>query len=133
MLGNLNTIRLHRTKDSVTYHAGKFQDFTNMLSIAQSIVEKKYFYGMEHDIRALQTYSLHVDLDHGKIRGAITRDEASEAIRWHMANNHSKLIKPYLNMYDEKGKAMYDKQTAHAEVQHKFMSEYFSFKNMKVQ
>lgn len=126
VLANLNYIRMHRTRDSVERHEGKFMEITDMMSIAEFIIDKKFFYGQETGQRMYQTFNLTIDIDHGKIRGLVTKGEAEEAIQTYIAKNKS-VLNVLKNMTDRKGKKLYTHETAYSYMEQKMMNDFFNF------
>lgn len=93
ILSNTKVIRLHKTNDTVARHKNKFEEKSEILSIAESIVNKKY---NEGDKR----YYLFVDVDDSRITGKFTEEDIEWAIQDYVARNHNTIIKPLLNRID---------------------------------
>jgi hypothetical protein len=119
LLGNTKVIRLHKTNDSVARHKNKFEERTEIMQIAESIVEKKF---AEGDKR----YYLYVDIDEGKIHGKFNKDDINHAIQDYAAKHHSQLVKPLLTKIDLKsGKKIYTPQTALKQIIEDLQGKYF--------
>lgn len=122
LLGNTKYIRLHKTNDSVSRHENKFQEKMELLSIAESIVNKKY---KEGDKR----FYLYVDIDESKILSArgnkINKQDINEAIDEYISMNYHQLSKKYLNRVDRNGKQMYTKATAINKIREDVREQYF--------
>lgn len=119
LLGNTRIIRLHKCNDSISRHKNKFEEKTEILQIAESIVNKKY---SEGDIR----FYLYVDIDEGKISGNITKEDVQDAIEDYIAKNHNTLVKPLMNRIDMKtGEKIYDQRTAIIEINRELQEKYF--------
>jgi hypothetical protein len=118
IIGNCNFIRLHKTNDTVKRHKLKFEDKTEMLQIAELVVDKRYEDG---DSR----FFLYVDIDNSKILGDFTKKEAEEAIRNYLDENHVKLVKPIINKRDSEGQKMYDYKGAYKYMQDRLYKAYF--------
>ena len=138
ILGNTNIIRLHKTNDSVAKHASKFEDKVDILSIAEKIVNTKYYIGMKHNLDSkdpeekklaeLRFSYVYINLDFNKIQGEFTKQEAQNAIQDYVAENYSKLMRPYLNKFDRNtGKKIHDKKTAYSQIERDFLDTYFDF------
>ena len=71
ILGQANYIRLHKTNDEVLTYRDSFLDKTEILLIAEKIVNRRYYHGMEHNIQTEtgQYFNCLVDLEYHKIRG----------------------------------------------------------------
>jgi hypothetical protein len=123
LLGNTKYIRLHKTNDSVSRHEQKFQEKAEILSIAESIVNKKHKEG-------LKRFYLYVDIDDSKILSGrndkITKKDIEEAISEYVSMNYNTLSKKYINRVDKKGKALYTKTTVIKKIEDDIREEYFS-------
>ncbi|MCE5295102.1 MAG: hypothetical protein LLF94_10895 [Chlamydiales bacterium] len=120
LLGNLNMIRLHKTNDTVERHKNKFEEKTEILQIAENIVNGRYFSG---DTR----YFLYVDVENMKIRGKFSRKEADEAIHQYITERYKRIINPMLQLRDKKGNKIYNDETALSAANKKMMEQYFTF------
>jgi hypothetical protein len=118
IIGNCNFIRLHKTNDTVKRHKLKFEDKTEMLQLAELIVDRKFENG---DTR----FFLYVDVDNSKIVGNFTKDDATQAIKDYLDENNTKLIKPIINKRDENGKKMYDHKSAYKLMLDRLYKTYF--------
>jgi hypothetical protein len=121
LLGNLNMIRLHKTNDTIERHKNKFEEKTELLQIAENLVNKKYFEG---DIR----YFVFVDVENMKVRGKISKSEAEDAIHQYITERYSRIISPMLQLRDKKGKKTYNEETALSAANAQLLKVYFSFK-----
>lgn len=120
LLGNLNMIRLHKTNDTVERHKNKFEEKTELLQIAENLVNKKYFDG---DIR----YFVFVDIENMKVRGKIAKSEAEDAIHQYITERYSRIISPMLQLRDKKGKKTYNEESALSAANAQLLKVYFSF------
>jgi hypothetical protein len=120
LLGNLNMIRLHKTNDTVERHKNKFEEKTELLQIAEYLVNKKYFEG---DVR----YFVYVDVENMKVRGKILRSEAEDAIHQYISERYSRIVSPMLQLRDRKGKKTYTEETALRAANEQLLKVYFSF------
>ena len=118
IIGNCNFIRLHKTNDTVKRHKLKFEDKTEMLQLAELIVDRKF---ENSDTR----FFLYVDVDNSKIVGNFTKDDATQAIKDYLDENNTKLIKPIINKRDENGKKMYDHKSAYKIMLDRLYKTYF--------
>jgi hypothetical protein len=122
LLGNTKVIRLHKTNDTVARHKNKFEERTEIMQIAESIVEKKFNDGDKR-------YYLYVDIDEGKIHGKFNKDDINYAIQDYAAKHHSALVKPLLTKIDLKtGKKIYTPQTALKQIIIDLQNKYFESK-----
>jgi len=109
LFGNTSYVRLHKTNDSVNRHDNKFQDKTELFTIAENIVNHKYF---EEDNKRFYVF---IDNDESKIypgKDVFTGKDVDRAISQYISEKRSQLIKPYLNMIDlETGEKRYSNET----------------------
>jgi len=120
LLGNLNMIRLHKTNDTVERHKNKFEEKTEILQIAEYIINNRYFSG---DTR----YFLYVDIENMKIRGKFSKAEAEEGIHQYITERYARIITPMLQLRDRKGKKIYTDETALKSANQKLLNTYFVF------
>jgi hypothetical protein len=118
LLGNLNMIRLHKTNDTVERHKNKFEEKTELLQIAEYIINNRYFSG---DTR----YFVYVDVENMKIRGKFTKEEVENAIHQYITERYSRIISPMLQLRDRKGKKTYTEESALTEANRKLLKTYF--------
>jgi hypothetical protein len=119
LLGNLNMIRLHKTNDTVERHKNKFEEKTEILQIAEYIINKKYFEG---DTR----FFLYVDVENMKVRGKFTKDEAEDGIHQYIAERYPRIISPMLQLRDKKGKKIHTEESALKSANDNLMRAYFN-------
>lgn len=106
LLGNTKIIRLHKTNDSVARHKNKFEERTEIMQIAEAIVEKKF---NEGDKR----YYLYVDIDDSKITGNFDSKDVDYAIQDYVSKNHTAIVRPMLTRIDlSTGKKVFNEKTA---------------------
>jgi hypothetical protein len=118
LLGNLNMIRLHKTNDTVERHKNKFEEKTELLQIAEYIINKRYFEG---DTR----YFVYVDVENMKIRGKFSKMEAEDGIHQYITERYARIISPMLQLRDKKGKRIYNEESALKAANEKLMKQYF--------
>jgi hypothetical protein len=119
LLGNTKIIRLHKTNDSVARHKNKFEERTEIMQIAEAIVEKKFDEGDKR-------FYLYVDIDESKIHGNIKKDDIEHAIQDYISKNHNSLVKPLLTKIDLKtGKKIYDTRSALNHIIQDLRKKYF--------
>jgi len=120
LLGNLNMIRLHKTNDTVERHKNKFEEKTEILQIAEYIINKKYFDG---DTR----YFLYVDIENMKVRGKFTKEEAEDGIHQYITERYARIVSPMLQLRDKKGKKIHTEESALKSANENLMRAYFNF------
>jgi hypothetical protein len=118
LLGNLNMIRLHKTNDTVERHKNKFEEKTEVLQIAEYIINNRYFAG---DTR----YFVYVDVENMKIRGKFSREEVDNAVHNYITERYSRIISPMLQLRDKKGKKIYTDESALRAANEKLTKTYF--------
>lgn len=105
LLGNLNMIRLHKTNDTVERHKNKFEEKTEILQIAEYIINKRYFEG---DTR----FFVYVDIENMKIRGKFSTEEVDDAIHQYITERYARIINPMLQLRDKKGNKIHTAESA---------------------
>jgi len=122
IVGNTSMIRLHKTNDSVSRHKNKFEEKTELLQIAEYIINKKYNEGNKR-------FFLWVDIDDSKIRGEYTLQEATLAVHEYISENFNTIVRPYLLKRDIKtGNKLYKDEAVALEIARKeMMMTYFPF------
>ena len=121
LLGNLNMIRLHKTNDTVERHKNKFEEKTEILQIAEYLINNRYFGGDER-------YFVYVDTENMKIRGKFTREEVENAIHQYITERYPRIVTPMLQIRDKKGKKVYTDETALKTANENLMKTYFNIK-----
>jgi hypothetical protein len=120
LLGNLNMIRLHKTNDTIERHKNKFEEKTEILQIAEYLVNKRYFAG---DTR----FFLFVDVENMKIRGKFSKSEAEDAVHEYITQRYKRIISPMLQLRDKKGVKIYTDESALSASNKNLLSVYFNF------
>ena len=118
LLGNLNMIRLHKTNDTVERHKNKFEEKTELLQIAEYIINKRYFDG---DIR----FFVYVDVENMKIRGKLTHEEVENGIHQYITERYARIISPMLQLRDRKGKKIHTEESALRTANENLKKQYF--------
>jgi hypothetical protein len=121
LLGNLNMIRLHKTNDTVERHKNKFEEKTEVLQIAEYLINHRYFNG---DAR----YFVYVDVENMKVRGKFTREEVENAIHQYITERYARIITPMLQLRDKKGKKIHTDESALKSANDNLMRTYFTIK-----
>jgi len=132
ILGMVNHIRLHKTFDTVERHKMKFADKAEIMSIAEKIVNRRYDWGMRNDIKneTGKYFSVDVDMEYGKIRGAFSEQEAKLAVEDYISDNN--IVSKMLNRKDRNGKKKYkDYADAYGIIEKDLLSQYFNFTKPK--
>lgn len=119
LLGNLNMIRLHKTNDTVERHKNKFEEKTEILQIAEYIINNRYFNG---DTR----YFLYVDVENMKIRGRFTLEEVENGIHQYITERYARIITPMLQLRDRKGKKLHNEESALRVANENLKKQYFA-------
>lgn len=119
LLGNLNMIRLHKTNDTVERHKNKFEEKTEILQIAEYIINKRYFDG---DTR----YFLYADIENMKIRGKFSSNEVDDAIHQYITERYARIINPMLQLRDKKGNKIHTPESALRSANESLRKTYFT-------
>lgn len=130
LLGMANYIRLHKTNDQVARFKDRFLDKTDMMCVAEIIVNRRYHWGMENDIKndTGMFFSVLVDLEYNKIRGIFTKHEAELAVDEFISRNASMTIGSELQRVTKQGKKFWpDYQSAYSYLEKKMMKDFFCF------
>lgn len=128
IIGMTNYIRLHKTFDSIEKHKNKFADKYEIMQLAENIVDTRYSWGMKNNINseAGKFFSLYVDMEYGKIKGAFSKEEAKQAISQYIGDGS--IIRKKLNLRDRNGKKIYKNYAeAYDEMEQSLFAEYFDF------
>lgn len=107
IFANTSLIRMHKVSDTVSRHATKFEEKTELLQIAEFIVKKKYNEGNKR-------FFLWIDIDDSKIRGKFTKSDAIEAVHNYISENYNSAVKPFLLKRDMGTGELIYKDKAHA-------------------
>jgi hypothetical protein len=129
MLGMANYIRIHKTNDSADMYKDRFADKTEVLMIAQKIVDRRYFYGMKNSIKdeTGMFFNVTYDLEYNKIRGIFNRKEVELAIAELLSDNQ--IVRKTMNRVDRNGNKIYSSYNeAYSVIEQRVMDEYFDFK-----
>lgn len=131
MLGMANYIRLHKTNDSVENYRDGFADKLDMMMLAESIVDARYFHGMRNKIfNETGTYfNVTVDLENNRLHGIFNKGEAEAAIQKYMNTNPRLSIERMLNEKDRRGNKIWSSyEQAYSHMEQRLMDDYFVFK-----
>lgn len=127
----MNCMRLHHVKESIWRHEDKFDEYTEILRIAQLIINNRFEFGIKNkkileaqgkgkgdkewdnwDIKYCKFY-LFISFDNDTISGAFTKDEFEKAAFDYIYENEKYTIMPLLKRRDmASGKLLYNYKTA---------------------
>lgn len=131
IIGQASYLRLHKTMDSVLNYGDAFADKTEIISIAESIINKRYYYGVNNGIKNENGifFSCVIDFDTFKIRGIFTKEEAQAAVCDFINNNSGRTIKRLMQSKNRKGELIYKSYSeAYDYQEQKMMKDFFDFK-----
>ncbi len=131
MLGMANYIRLHKTNDSVERYKDRFLDKTDILMVAEQIVNRRYMHGMKNKIKDHTGEFFHclVDFNYHKIRGIFNKGEAEFAISEYINNHAAMTIGKMMKKKDKQGKLVNTSYAnAYATLEQQYMDDFFDFK-----
>ena len=114
---NCNWMRFHNNLDSVDRHAQKFEDKHEFLKLVELLVNHEYQNGNNR-------FYQYVDLDEMKLTGFVDPKKLDLVIDEYIIMNQRKLVRPYLNMRDNKNKAVYDMDGAKKMVKKRLLETY---------
>lgn len=114
---NCNWMRFHKNLDSVDRHANKFEDKHEFLKLVEGMVNTEYQNGNKR-------FYQYINLDEMKMMGFIDQKKLDVVIDEYIMMNQRKLIRPYLNMRDERNKAKYTMEDAKRLVKTRLIQTY---------
>lgn len=115
---NTTVIRFHKQTESIARHRGKYEEKFEYLSIAESIVNRRFMNGDKY-------FFLYCDILTEKVYGKFTKAEFMDAVDDYIADNHKFLIKPLLNKIGKDGEKMHDAASAQKEVRKRLYLSYY--------
>lgn len=129
LIGMANYIILHKTKGQVAHF--DFGSYNEIMSLAETIVNKRFRYGMLKNVNdeTGKFFSVTLDLDYQKIRGIFTKAEALQAIEIYLGRNNGALVRQELSRVDKSGKKIWgnDYGAAYNYLEQAMLEEYFDF------
>ena len=128
IISSVNAIYLHKTEDSVRRYLDRFLEKSEIMMLAENIVEGRYRYGMKNSVYNEKGiyFNVQVDIDKMKIHGIFTKDEAHHCAK--LLVDELKYGDKNFKKRDEHGNKKYNNY-AHAfsvEVD-RLMDDYFCF------
>jgi hypothetical protein len=112
---NVNILRVHKFTDTVRKHKHKFEDKFEYLSIAETMINKKYQDGEKR-------FYCYVDIDEENVYGAFNDNDFEFAVNNFIQHNYNNLITPLLKARDERGYKVYTPASAMKEVKERLNS-----------
>ena len=129
ILANMNLMRIHKVTDPVDKHKKKFEDYFELLKIAQLIVnieydkrEKSKFYSAKD---AKVYFCVTIDMEMEKIIGNFDKKMFMDAVHEYINDNDKDTIGVYLKKKDKSGASLYTYTKAYDQVQKDLMIKYF--------
>lgn len=114
---NCNWMRFHKNLDSVDRHANKFEDKHEFLRLVEGMVNNEYQSGNKR-------FYQYINLDEMKMMGFVDQKKLDVVIEDYIMMNQRKLIRPYLNMKDERNKSKYTMDDAKRLVKTRLIQTY---------
>lgn len=124
---NMNILRLHPVLESVDKHKDKFNEYTEIIKIAQNIVNSRYTEFMRNHREQFRTYFdffVYVNFDKNQIQGNFTRDEFEKIITEYIQKNEKTTIGELLKLKDRTGKKIYQYSEALAKEEQELFDKY---------
>lgn len=122
LLSNTNYIRFHKVNETVAKHRDKLVEKTELLQLAESMVNKYYYNGDKR-------FYVFVNIDESKIEPGFMGfkpEDVDEAIRDVISMNYNELIKPVTNQIDfDSGQKIYTPKMALKMVANRLKKTYF--------
>ena len=131
IIGQTNYIRLHKTNDEVSIYKDSFLDKADMMMIAESLVKRRYDWGMKNNIKdnTGEFFSCTIDLEYNKIKSICTQKEVEIAIAEFISDNANRTVKKLQQRRDRQGDLIYkDYQEAYSILEQNMFNNYFEFK-----
>jgi hypothetical protein len=120
LLANTQIIRLHKTNDTVARHKNKFEERTEIMQVAESLVNNKFEEGNKR-------FYVYVNIDDSKIRGDFSEDDVDKAIESYLGNNYNTKVKPLANKVNMRtGKKMLTHEEAYTKASEDLKRSFFS-------
>jgi hypothetical protein len=116
---HVTIIRLHKCGDSVTDNKEKFPDKYEVFKIAENIINNQFYAG---NIR----FYLHINYVNQKIIANVTNEERDTAVDEYIMLRSNTLVRPYMEMRNREGKAVYTYQVAYDMVKTRIINSYFT-------
>ncbi len=129
IMGMLNYLRIHKC-ERVEKHEDKYGSLTEIIAIAQNIVDRRYKWGVRNGVndRTGRFFSVTIDKEYKKIKGIFTKQEATDAIDKYLSRNRGRLVRQELDTLDKKGNAIFPNYAAaYAFKEKDLMEDYFIF------
>jgi hypothetical protein len=121
IVSNMNVVRFHKTNDTISRHANKFQERAEVLMLGENIINKNYEEGDER-------YFLYVDVEHNKIRGGskpISKEDVEYAITEYLSNNFRIIVQPLLQKRNLSGEVVHTPASAMKYAYDNLFNKYF--------
>lgn len=116
---NANWVRFHKNNQSVDRHEKKFEDRYEMMKLVEQLVDRQYDQGNKR-------FFVYADLDYNKIRGALSKGMAEQAIEDYMMERFQKVVAPEARKVNLQGAKVYKStQEASQAVKTRLMKKYF--------
>lgn len=142
--GTMNVLRMHKTLDSVIRHKNKFEEYLEIMLIAENIVNSSYDYGSKliRDLKRqnisdfesrkeevmnkyCRTY-VYVDFDSDSIKGNFTPEQFTKAIEDYAMDYPAETTNKYMNRKDpQTGRTLYNYKTALSTVLSELFEKYY--------
>lgn len=111
LISNMNIMRMHKTTDKVERHESKFGEYSEILYIAENIMNTRYYEEMnkrgDKNIRNYFEFYIYIDFNRNKIYGSFSKKEFQDAITQYIQENEQYTIGKLLKRKDRQGKNLY--------------------------
>jgi hypothetical protein len=121
---NMNILRFHKVSEDVERHKNKFQEYTEILKIAEILVNNRHRNG---DIR----FYCYVDFDHDRILGNFGQDEFVSSVTEYIQDNENDTIGRYLRKKDRQGNKIYNYTEALEHAEKDIFEKYYGNERLK--
>lgn len=129
LFGLANYIRMHYVNGNVAEFDG-FRSRIDIMSVAQIIVNNRYAWGIKNQIKNEkgQFFNVTIHIDHNKIHGIFTKEEAHDAVEMYMGLNGGQVVKRELSRVNKQGNRIWKNYNeAYNFLENKMMDDFFVF------
>jgi hypothetical protein len=124
---NMNVLRLHPTLDAVERHKDKFGEYTEILKLAEKLVNGRYEAFIKVNKDRFQTYFdffVYVDFDKNQIYGNFSKLDFQNVITEYIQENEKSTINVLMNRKDRSGTKLFNYSTALAKSEQDLFDKY---------
>jgi hypothetical protein len=129
IVSNMNILRFHKTTDKIERHENKFGEYSEILHIAENLVNNRYYIEMnkrgDKNLRSYFDFFVYVDFNRGKIYGPFSKEEFKESITQYIQENEGSTIGKLMKRKDRTGKLLYNYEKALIQSENDLFQKYY--------